>query len=320
MTTIDMNESEKAWSQKYRPKFVKDAILPESIKQIFLKFIEDDNIPNLILAGSHGMGKTTAAIAMLEEIGADYIKINGSLENGIDTLRYKISQFASSVSFTGKRKVVVIDEADYLSPAIQAGLRSFIEEYSKNCGFIFTCNLKNRIIEPLRESRFTTIDYIISNDERPKLAMQFFKRVLLILEQEGVSYDKKAVAAIVDKFFPDFRKTLNQLQKIALLGPIDEGSFVHVGTKNESVPGIFKMLKEKKFTELRTWIGQNQDGDFEELYTELYNLAPDYVELKSMPGFVILVAKYQYQHNFVADPGINMMGLFAELLLECSFK
>jgi DNA polymerase III delta prime subunit len=315
--TVDMKADELIWAQKYRPKKIEDTILPKKMKDIFQKFVDNNNIPNLLLAGSHGMGKTTAAIAMLEETGCDYIKINGSLNGGIDTLRNEIANFASSVSFTGNRKYVIIDEADYLTAATQSALRSFIEEFSKNCGFIFTCNYKQRIIEPLRESRFTTVDYIIEPSEKPKLALQFFKRVLSILDQENVEYDKKAVASLVDNFFPDFRKTLNELQKYASLGKIDET--VLTVSHSMSLDDLFGMLKNKKFTDMRKWISQNSDMDYNDFFRDMYILSNEKVELKSMPGYIILLAKYQYQHALVADPEINIAAMLSEIMLEVSF-
>lgn len=316
--TLDTKENEFIWPEKYRPQRVADTILPEKIKNTFQKFVDDGNIPNLILSGSPGTGKTTAAIAMLKELDCDYLKINGSLNGGIDTLRYEISNFASSMSFSGGRKMVIIDEGDYLTINTQTALRSFIEEFSSNCGFIITCNYKNRIIEALRESRFSTVDFVIEKKERPKLAATFFKRVLSILDQEKVEYDPKTVAKIIEKFFPDFRRTLNELQKFATNGKIDETVFV--AFKEESIGVLFDFLKNKQFTEMRKWVAENSDQDAIELYRKIYENALEKIEMKSLPGFVVLLADYQYKHAFVADPEINLLAFLTEIMMECSYK
>lgn len=315
---LDVKSEEHIWAQKYRPRKVADTILPETTKAIFQKFIDDKNVPNLLLSGSPGTGKTTSAIAMLEELGCDYIKINGSLNAGIDVIRYEISAFASSVSFSGGRKYVIIDEADYLSPQVQASLRSFIEDYSKNCGFILTCNHKNRIMEALRESRFTTIHFQIDNAEKPKLAAQFFKRSLAILKNENIEFDPKVVAKVIEKFFPDFRRILGELQKYSATGGINEGIFATV--KSESIDELFDLLKDKNFTGMRKWVADNSDQDMVELFRKIFDVSMDRIELKSMISFVSLLGRYQYQHAFVADPEINMVAFLAELMVEVSFK
>ncbi len=316
--TLTSKNDEFLWVQKYRPQKIADAILPEKTKKIFQSFVENKNIPNLLLAGPPGTGKTTSAIAMLNELGCDYIKINGSLNGGIDTLRYEIQNFASAVSFSGGRKYVIIDEADYLTINTQTALRSFIEEYSKNCGFIFTCNMKNRIIEPLRDSRFSTVDFIIEKSEKPKLAAQFFKRTLAILESENIEYDQKVVAKVVEKSFPDFRRILGDLQKYAAAGKIDEGIFVDL--KSESLDALFSHLKNKQFTEMRKWVAENSDQDINGMFRQIYDMASDKVEMKSLPGFIVTLADYMYKHNFVADPEINMAAFLTEVMIESSFK
>jgi DNA polymerase III delta prime subunit len=316
--TLTSKNDEFLWVQKYRPQKIADAILPEKTKKIFQSFVENKNVPNLLLSGPPGTGKTTSAIAMLNELGCDYIKINGSLNGGIDTLRYEIQNFASSVSFSGGRKYVIIDEADYLTINTQTALRSFIEEYSKNCGFIFTCNMKNKIIEPLRDSRFSTVDFIIEKSEKPKLAAQFFKRTLAILESENVEYDQKVVAKVVEKSFPDFRRILGDLQKYAAAGKIDEGIFVDL--KSESLDALFSHLKNKQFTEMRKWVAENSDQDINGMFRQIYDMASDKVEMKSLPGFIVTLADYMYKHNFVADPEINMAAFLTEVMIESSFK
>ncbi len=318
MTNLDIKETEYLWAQKYRPQKVADTILPEKTKQIFQRFVDDRNVPNLLLSGSPGTGKTTAAIAMLEQLGCDYIKINGSLNGGIDTLRTEISNFASAVSFSGGRKYVIIDESDYLTVQTQTALRGFIEDYSKNCGFIFTCNFINRIIAPLRSSRFSVVDFAIEKSERPKLAAQFFKRVMTILKKENIEADPQVVAKIIEKYFPDFRRVLNELQKYASIGRIDEG--ILGLKKTESLDELFGFLKEKKFTEMRKWVADNSDQDANELFRKLYDESTARIELKSMPGFVVELADYMYKHAFVADPEINLVAFLTTIMIECQFK
>ncbi len=314
---LDSIATELLWVQKYRPQTVAETILPEKTKRAFQKYVDDKNIPNLLLSGSPGTGKTTAAIAMLKQLECDYILINGSLNGGIDTLRHEIANFASSVSFSGGRKYVIIDEADYLTPNTQAALRSFSEEFSKNCGFIFTCNFKNKIIKPLH-SRFSFIDFAIEKSEKPKLAVQFFKRVTNILDKEGVEYDQKIVAKIIEKHFPDFRRVLNELQNYAASGKIDEGIFTNF--RQESIEQLFGFLKEKNFTEMRKWVANNGDQDFGEIFTKLYQTGLEKVEMSTMPAFVVTLAKYQYQHSHVPDQELNLVAGLVEILVEVEFK
>jgi len=314
---LDSIANELLWVQKYRPTTVAETILPEKTKKAFQKFVNDKNIPNLLLCGGPGMGKTTAALAMLKQLDCDYMIINGSLNGGIDTLRHQISSFASSVSFTGGRKYVIVDEADYLTPNTQAAMRSFMEEFSKNCGFIFTCNFKNKIIAPLH-SRFSMIDFAIEKSEKPKLAMQFFKRVQSILDAETVEYDQKVLAKIIEKHFPDFRRVLNELQNYAASGRIDEGIFTNF--RQESLEELFGYLKEKNFTEMRKWVATNSDQDFAAIYTGLYQMGLEKVKMPTMPAFVTILAKYQYQHSHVADHELNLVAALAEILCEVDLK
>lgn len=315
---LDAKVDEVLWVEKYRPRLIEDTILPQITKEKFKRFVADGAVPNLLLTGGPGMGKTTVAKAMLNELGCDYIVKNGSLNVNLDTLRYEISSFASSVSFSGGRKYVILDEADYLNAAnVQPALRNFIEDFSKNCGFIFTCNFKNRIIEPLR-SRLSEVDFAIEKTDRPKMAAQFFKRVLAILNEEGVEHDKAVVAKIIEKYFPDFRRVLTELQSYAASGRIDEGIFVNV--KQDSIDDLFVMLKEKNFTGMRKWCLEHSDQDTNELFRVIYDTAAEKVELKSLPGFIVTLADYMYKAHFVADPEINMVAFLTEVMMEASYK
>lgn len=309
--------NEVLWVEKYRPQTIDDTILPDKMKNTFRKFVNDDSVPNLLLAGGPGVGKTTVAKAMLDEMGCDYIVKNGSLNVNIDTLRYDISTYASAVSLSGGRKYVIFDEADYLSAAnVQPALRNFIEEYSANCGFIFTCNFKNRIIAPLR-SRLSEVDFTIEQTERPALAMQFFKRVINILENENVNYDKTVVAKVIEKHFPDFRRVLTELQSYAASGKIDEGIFVNL--KQESIDSLFKFLKEKNFTEMRRWVANNSDQDMNEMFRRIYDASTEKVEFKTQPGFIVILADYMYKSNFVADQEVNMVAFLTEVMIESEY-
>lgn len=316
--SIDAKANEVLWVEKYRPQLINDTILPEKTKAMFKKFVADDSVPNLLLSGGPGVGKTTIAKAMLEEMGCDYIVKNGSLNVNIDTLRYEISTYASSVSLAGGRKYVIFDEADYLNAvSVQPALRNFIEEYSSNCGFIFTCNFKNRIIAPLR-SRLSEVDFTIETSDRPAMAAQFYKRVLSILESEEVEHDKKVVAKVIERHFPDFRRVLTELQSYAASGRIDEGIFVNL--KQESMDEVFKLLKAKNFTGMRKWVASNSDQDMNEMFRRIYDMATDKVQLKSMPGFVVTLADYMYKANFVADLEVNMVAFLTEVMMESDFQ
>ena len=316
--SIDAKQNEVLWVERYRPQLIADTILPEKTKSMFTKFVTDNSVPNLLLTGGPGVSKTTIAKAMLEELGCDYIVKNGSLNVNIDTLRYDISTYASAVSLQGGRKYVIFDEADYLNAAnVQPALRNFIEEYSSNCGFIFTCNFKNRIIQPLR-SRLSEVDFTIETSDRPKLAMQFMKRVTQILEQEQVEYDQSVVAKVIQKHFPDFRRVLTELQSYSASGKIDEGIFINL--KQESMDELFRLLKSKDFTNMRKWVAKNSDQDMNEMFRRIYDMATDKVLMKSLPGFVVTLADYMYKANFVADLEVNMVAFLTEVMIEAEYK
>ena len=306
------------WVEKYRPKSVSECILPENLKLTFQKFIEQDNVPNLILAGGPGVGKTTVAKAMLNELGNSSYVINGSLFGNIDTLRNDIKNFASTVSFDSKRKYVILDEADYLNPqSTQPALRNFMEEFSKNCGFILTCNYKNRIIEPL-QSRCSLIDFNIPKKEKANLAKQFYTRMLEILDQENIKYEDKVVAELVYTFFPDWRRVLNELQRYSVNGIIDTGIFTNLN--EEKFKELVTALKEKKFTEMRKWVASNQDYDSNVIFRKLFDHSYDMLEPSSIPQLVITIADYQYKDAFVADHEVNMVACLAEIMINCEFK
>ena len=312
-----MNE-EFLWVEKYRPKTIEDAILPSELKATFQQFVDQKNIPNLILSGSAGVGKTTVARAMLEELGCDYIIINGSMNGNIDTLRTEILNFASSVSLAGGRKYVILDEADYLNPnSTQPALRNFMEEFSRNCGFILTCNFKNRIIEPLH-SRCSVIDFKISKSDMAKLAVQFLKRVDHILQTENVEFDKAVVAQVIQKHFPDWRRVLNELQRYSATGKIDSGILTNIQKTN--IKDLIGLMKDKNFTEVRRWVKNNIDNDVNALFAEFYESASEYFTPRSIPLLVVTTAKYQYQNAFSANPEINFAAYVAELILEVEFK
>ena len=305
------------WVEKYRPKRVEDCILPDTIKSTFQEYVNKKEIPNLLLSGSAGVGKTTIAKALCEEVGCDYIVINGSDESGIDVLRTKIKHYASSVSFTGGRKVIIIDEADYLNPnSTQPALRGAIEEFSSNCSFIFTCNFKNRIIDPIH-SRCSVVDFKI-NGNKAKMAAQFFKRVEWILEQEKIKYDKEVVAAVITKHFPDNRRILNELQRYSVSGVIDKGILSNV--TDIQLDNLVKGLKEKDFPVVRKWVTNNLDNDPARIYRKLYDTLYEQLKPNSVPQLVLHLAKYQYQAAFVADHEINMTACLTEIMVDCVFK
>lgn len=315
---IESREDQFLWVEKYRPQTIDQCVLPERLKKTFKDFIAQGELPAFLLAGTAGVGKTTVAKALCNEIGAEYLFINGSEESGIDVLRTKIKSFASSVSLTDAKKVVILDEADYLNPnSTQPALRAFIEEFSNNCRFIFTCNYINRIVEPLH-SRCVVIDFKIENGEKQEMAGAFFKRAVQILKNEQVEFDPKVVAELITKHFPDYRRILNELQRYSVSGKIDSGILVNLS--QESYKDLVKQLKDRNYTEVRKWVGKNSDTDTTALFRQLYDSANNVMDQNTIPQLVLILAKYQYQAAFVADHELNIMAALTEIMVQCTFK
>ena len=305
------------WVEKYRPKKITDCILPESIKNTFIEFVGQKEIPNLLLSGGSGVGKTTVARALCEELHADYILINGSEESGIDVLRNKIKQFASTVSLQSGSKVVILDEADYLNPqSTQPALRGFIEEFHRNCRFIFTCNFKNRIIEPLH-SRCSVIEFKI-NGNKIMLAEQFMERVDQILKAEKIGFEDAVVAELIMKHFPDWRRVLNELQRYSVSGTIDSGILVNIAEVN--LKELMGHLKSKDFKNVRKWVVDNIDNDPVKVFRKVYEKLYDYMKPGSIPEAVLVLGEYQYKSAFVADQEINLLACLTEIMEQCQFK
>ena len=313
--------SDFLWVEKYRPRKISDCILSEDLKSTFLKFLDNKELPNLLLSGTAGTGKTTVARALCEELGVDYIIINGSDEGRhIDTLRTTIKNFASSVSLDGNsnHKVVIIDEADYMNPdSVQPALRNFIETFYKNCRFIFTCNFKNKII-PALHSRCTVIDFRITNGQKVKTATAFMNRLSDILKQEHIEFDKKVLAELIQRHNPDFRRTINELQRYSVRGKIDSGILVSLSEINNKE--LVKLLKEKRFSDMRKWVVQNLDKDPSSLFTSIYDILYKNLQPQSVPAAVLTIADYQYKSAFVADHEINMVACLTQIMAECKFK
>jgi len=305
------------WTEKYRPQTVDDCILPDRLKQPFQEYVNQKQIPNLLLAGGAGVGKTTIAKAMCNEIGCDFMVINGSDESGIDTFRTKIKNYASSMSLTGGRKVIIIDEADYLNPnSTQPALRNAIEEFASNCSFIFTCNYKNRIIEPLH-SRCAVIDFGLKNGEKAKMASAFFKRTQSILQSEKIDADEKVLAELIKKHFPDFRRVLNELQRYSQFGKIDTGILVQIA--DISIDELSKHIVAKDFGAIRKWVASHEI-DNTTLFRKLYDTLSDTLKPSSIPQAVVILADYQYKAAFVADQEINTVACLTEIMVNCEFN
>ena len=306
------------WVEKYRPNSISGCILPNELKNTFTEIVKDKDIPNLILSGGPGVGKTTVAKAMIEEIGATYMMVNGSEESGIDTLRSKIKNFASTVSLEGGRKYIILDEADYLNPqSTQPALRGFMEEFHKNCGFILTCNYKNRLIQPLH-SRCSVIDFVIPKNQKPKLASDFYDSIINILKKENIKFEPAVVRELLMKFFPDWRRVLNELQRYSVSGKIDAGILVNLSEVN--INELIKSLKQKEFTNVRKWIVDNIDNDHTRIFRHIYDSLYDCVDTNSIPHAVLILADYSYKSAFVADQEINLLACLTELMGQCKFK
>ena len=315
---IDSRDEMFLWVEKYRPQKIDDCVLPQALKETFRQYVEQGELPNFLFTGSAGVGKTTIAKALCNEIGAEYMMINGSEESGIDTLRTKIKGFASTISLTDAKKVVILDEADYLNAnSTQPALRGFIEEFANNCRFILTCNFKNRIIEPIH-SRCSVIEFKIDSKDKQEIAANFFKRAVSIIKQQQIEFDPKVVAELITKHFPDYRRILNELQRYSVSGKIDSGILVNMS--EESFKGLIKLLKEKDFTEVRKWVSKNSDSDTTSLFRELYDSAANTIEPNSVPQLVLILADYQYKAAFVADHELNIMAALTEIMAQCKFK
>ena len=308
------------WVEKYRPKTIEECILPEQTKKTFLDFLDKGEVPNLLLSGPAGCGKTTVAKALCAELGVDVYVINGSDEGRfLDTVRNNAKNFASTVSLSSeaKHKVIIIDEADNTTPDVQLLLRASIEEFSRNCRFIFTCNYKNKIIEPLH-SRCAVVEFGIQGKHKQEIAAAFFGRLLSILEQEKITTDKKVLAELINKHFPDWRRVLNECQRYSVGGKIDTGILAHFS--DVKVNDLIKNLKEKNFSEVRKWCVNNLDNDSSVLLRRIYDSLNDSLVVSTIPAAVLIIAKYQYQIAFVADQEINLLACLTEIMVECEFK
>ena len=305
------------WVEKYRPRTISECILPEEMKKPFQEYVDTKKVPNMILSGGAGVGKTTVAKAMCEEIGLDYIMINGSDESGIDTLRTKVKGFASSVSLTGGRKVIIMDEADYLTPAAQAAFRGVIEEFADNCSFIFTCNFINRLIEPLH-SRCAVIHFKLQNEQKKLMAAGFMKRVQEILKKEKIKFEPKVLVELIMKFFPDYRRILNELQRYSVGGVIDTGILAQIS--DAKLTELVGYIRAKSFKDIRKWVGVNSDTDAQKIMRDIYDKGTEFLKPESIPLSVVLLGKYQYQSAFTPDQEINLMAFITEMMLSCELK
>ena len=315
-----MSRDEFLWVEKYRPKTIEDCILPENIKKTFTDFLNKGEVPNLLLAGPAGCGKTTVAKALCNELGVDVYVINGSDEGRfLDTVRNNAKNFASTVSLssTAKHKVIIIDEADNTTNDVQLLLRAFTEEFSGNCRFIFTCNFKNKIIEPLH-SRCAVVEFGIKSKEKPKLAAAFYTRIQDILQKESIEYEQKVLIELINKHFPDWRRVLNECQRYSVSGKIDAGILATFSDGN--VNELIKNLKSKNFNEVRKWVVGNLDNDASSLLRRIYDSCYSCLSPSTIPAAVLIIAKYQYQCAFVADQEINLLAALTEIMVECEFK
>ena len=302
--------------EKYRPKTIEECILPEGLKDTFQEIVQKGELPNMMFTGSAGVGKTTVARALCNEMGLDYMIINGSEDGNIDTLRGKIKQFASTISLQGGQKVVILDEADYLNPqSTQPALRGFIEEYSTNCRFILTCNFKNRIIDPLH-SRCSIYEFNIGN--KSKMAGAFMQRLQFILDSENITYENQVLAELIMKYIPDWRRVINECQRYGMSGTIDTGILVTLS--ESSVKGLMSDLKDKNFKGMRKWVTDNMDVESAKIFRMVYDNMISYVEASSVPQLVLILADYSYKDSFVADHELNVVACMTEIMSQIKFK
>lgn len=316
---MDIRDGQFLWVEKYRPQTIDDCILPERLKKTFKDYVAQGELPHMLLCGTAGVGKTTIAKALCNEIGAEYIVLNGSDTGGhIDTLRDLVKGFATSVSLTDAKKVIIMDEADYMQAnSTQPALRNYMEEFSANCRFIFTCNYKQKIIEPLH-SRCAVIEFKIDSGDKAKIAAAFYRRAVDILTAEQIEFDSKVVAELITKYFPDWRRVLNELQRYSVSGKIDTGILANLS--EDSYNSLVAALKSRDYPAVRKWVGKNTDIDTVELFRELYNTASDRVEPTTIPNMVLILADYQYKSAFVADHELNTMAALTEIMMQCKFK
>lgn len=312
-----MSVDQILWCERYRPNTVQECILPKELKDVFQKYVDIKEIPNLLLSGNPGTGKTSLAKALCNEVGCDYLFLNASTENGIDVLRNQITNYATSVSISGGRKVVILDESDGLSPQFLNGAKNFLETFSKNCSFIFTCNHKNKIIDPIH-SRCAVIDFKINKEDKPKLMAQFMKRICHILELENIEYSKEVIAQLIAKYYPDNRRILNELQRYSTSGKIDVGILSQINDAN--IAPLIESLKKKNFSDVRKWVFENSDLDSSSFFRKFYDNCYEFLKPVSIPQLVLLLGKYQYQSAFVADQELNNISFLVECMVELEFK
>jgi DNA polymerase III delta prime subunit len=306
------------WVEKYRPQRIEDCILPDALQNMFQEMVNSGELQNLLLSGGPGCGKTTVAKALCEELGMDWMIINCSEDGNIDTLRTKIRDFASTVSLTGNKKAVILDEFDYSNPSsMQPALRGFIEEFANNCRFVMTCNFKNRIIDPLK-SRCTNVDFKFSKEDKSKINGKFLNRLQFILGNEKINYDDKILAKLIMKHGSDFRRIINELQRYSVSGMIDSGVLLEVNDVN--IQKLFESMKNKNFTEIRKWVFDNIDNDTTNIFRRIYDSAIQYFSATSVPQAILIIADYQYKASFAADQEINMTACLIQLMVECEFK
>lgn len=305
-------------SEKYRPRTIEECILPPRLMSIFKNMIRTNVIPDLMLCGTSGVGKTTVAKALCEQMGLNYLFINSSKERGIDVLRHTITGYASTMAMDGKRKVIILDEADGLTPEAQNALRGSIEEFSNNCSFILTCNHKAKLIDAIH-SRCAAIDFALAGEEKALMASQFFKRLCSILEKENIKFEKQVIIKLIERHFPDYRRILNEIQKYAINGIIDTGILVQI-SDIRNIKDLINALKEKNFNAMRKWVAMNSDTDPNRIFRKIYDGMQEYMEPASIPQCIVILSKYQYQAAFVSDAEINLVACLTEIMVDCNFK